>query len=203
MTKQICPIIGLAGGIGSGKSTITSCFHKLGIQYVDADDVARLVVKPQSYCLEKIVQRYGKNILLNNGELDRAALRHIIFNQSDERAWLESLTHPAIKKEITQQLNKATSDYALLVHPLLFETKQHKHCKFVIAIDVPEEVQIQRVMQRDNTDAKTVKSIMAAQLKNQKRLQKADLVFENSSHIDDMSGKVLAMHNKIIELIRC
>ncbi|MCV2402893.1 dephospho-CoA kinase [Marinomonas sp. C2222] len=203
MIKQTPPVIGLAGGIGSGKSTITSFFHKLGVQSVDADDIARLVVEPGSYCLHKIVQRYGEGALLPNGELDRATLRNIIFNEPSEKTWLESLTHPVIREEIAKQLSNATSSYVLLVHPLLFETKQNTQCQLVIAIDVPEHIQVDRVVKRDTSDAEMAKKIINTQLNNQERLKMADLVFENSGNLDDMSDRVLTMHNKIIELIKC
>ncbi len=119
------PIIGLAGGIGSGKSTIAKLFNELGIQSVDADDVARQAVAIGSDCLTAIHFRYGDDILLDDGSLNRSRLRSIVFDNSDERKWLEQLTHPAIRKQLLEQLNQATSPYVLMVHPLLFETGQN------------------------------------------------------------------------------
>lgn len=203
MTNHTPPIIGLAGGIGSGKSTITKCFNNLGIQSVDADDVARLVVQPNSECLSKIHQRYGADILLNDGSLDRRSLRTIIFNRPEERTWLEALTHPAIKEEITSQLSKLTSKYALLVHPLLFETHQNAICQLVVAIDVPKEIQIQRVISRDNTDQESVEKIISTQLSNSERIHRANLILENTGNIDEMNAKVFKLHQNILELISC
>tara|TARA_R110001606_G_C15360275_1_gene648447 strand:+ start:348 stop:959 length:612 start_codon:yes stop_codon:yes gene_type:complete len=203
MTTHTPPIVGLAGGIGSGKSTITKFFNELGIQSVDADDVARLVVEPGSDCLNKIHQRYGDGILLNDGTLNRKSLRDIIFDKPEERTWLEALTHPAIRQEILTQLNVITSSYALLVHPLLFETKQDAICKLVIAIDVPEDIQLQRVISRDNISRENAEKIMAAQLSNTERIKRADLVLENSGNIADMNAKVFKLHTKILESQSC
>ncbi|MGO2355343.1 MAG: dephospho-CoA kinase [Marinomonas foliarum] len=199
MTDHTIPIIGLAGGIGSGKSTIAKCFNELGIQSVDADDVARSVVLPGSYCLKQIEQRYGSQILSNDGTLNRRALREIIFDAPLERSWLESLTHPAIRNEVAAQLHAATSEYVLLVHPLLFETKQDAICKKVIVIDVPKTVQIQRVINRDQVDKESAQKIISAQLSNSERLMKADFILENAGNLNDMNAKVLKLHQKILE----
>lgn len=191
-------IIGLAGGIGSGKSTIARCFNALGIQSIDADDVARLIVQPGSICLNKIHQRHGDSILLQDGSLNRKALRTIIFNQPEERIWLETLTHPAIRQEINRQLAEITSPYGLLVHPLLFETNQNSLCKQVIAIDVPREIQIQRVLVRDQIDRESAVKILATQLSNDERRARADLVIENAGNIAEMNAKVLKLHKNIL-----
>ncbi|RBP84540.1 dephospho-CoA kinase [Marinomonas rhizomae] len=196
-------IIGLAGGIGSGKSTITKYFNEIGIQSVDADDVARLVVQPGSVCLSQIRQRYGDSILLDGGSLNRKSLRNIIFNNTEERSWLESVTHPAIRKEISVQLSRITSSYALLVHPLLFETKQDAICDLVIAIDVPKRIQLQRVMNRDSISQENAEKIMVTQLSNSERIKRADLVLENSGNIAEMNAKVFKLHKKILESQTC
>jgi dephospho-CoA kinase len=203
MMNDSTPIVGLAGGIGSGKSTITKCFNALGIQSVDADDVARLVVQPGSNCLHQIHQRHGDGILLDDGSLNRSALRTIIFNQPEERQWLEALTHPAIREEIKKQLSEASSKYVLLVHPLLFETKQNTLCQLVIAIDVSIEIQLQRVMNRDQISQESAQKIIMTQLSNNERINRADLVLENSGNIDNMNAKVIKLHEKILELLVC
>lgn len=203
MINNTPPILGLTGGIGSGKSTIAKYFNAIGIQSIDADDVARLVVQPGSNCLRQIHQRHGDNILLEDGSLNRNVLRSIIFNQPEERLWLESLTHPAIRKEIQEQLNKTSSKYALLVHPLLFETKQNTACRLVIAIDVSIDIQRKRVMLRDQISKKNVEKIIATQLSNKERINRADLVLENSGNINEMNAKVVRLHQKILELLVC
>ncbi|TYL47920.1 dephospho-CoA kinase [Marinomonas sp. IMCC 4694] len=200
MTRRSPPIIGLTGGIGSGKSTVAKCFFELGIQNVDADDIARLVVLPGSECLHKIHQRHGDAILLNDGTLNRRGLRDIIFNQPEERAWLEALTHPAIRKGLLIQLDKATSKYVLLVHPLLFETKQNEICKQVIAIDVPAEIQLQRVMLRDNISEENAQKILSTQLSNKDRIRNADLSLKNSGNTDELNDKVFKLNEEILAL---
>ncbi|NLQ18828.1 dephospho-CoA kinase [Marinomonas sp. M1K-6] len=195
------PIIGIAGGIGSGKSTIAKCFNDIGIQSVDADDVARLVVEPGTDCLRKIHQRHGNDILLQDGTLNRRALRDIIFNDPKERVWLEALTHPAIRAAIKTQLNAITSKYGLLVHPLLFETKQETLCQLVVAIDVPTSTQLNRVMNRDHITQESAQKIIATQLSNKERIKRAQLVLENSGNIDEMNAKVFKLHQKILETL--
>ncbi|BFM48091.1 dephospho-CoA kinase [Marinomonas sp. THO17] len=196
------PIIGLAGGIGSGKSTVAKYFRDLGIETVDADDVARLVVEPGSVPLQQIQQRYGDGILLTDGSLDRKALREIIFHNVDEKKWLESITHPAVRKELQKQLQAAQSDYVLLVHPLLFETGQNSLCHFVVALDVPQDIQLKRVISRDHCDESTALNIIHSQLSNHERLNKADFSLENAGNINKMNAKVLSMHEKILGLLK-
>ena len=196
------PIIGLAGGIGSGKSTVAKYFRELGIETIDADDVARLVVEPGSPALQEIQQRYGDEILQSDGSLDRKALRQIVFHNAKEKAWLESVTHPAVREELQKQLQAAQSEYVLLVHPLLFETGQNRLCHFVIALDVPKDIQLQRVISRDNSDEKTALNIIQSQLSNQERLNKADFSLENAGNINEMNAKVLIMHEKILGLLK-
>lgn len=193
------PIIGLAGGIGSGKSTITKHFNALGIQSVDADDVAREVVQPGSICLNKIVERFGANILLTDGNLDRKALRHIVFKHPEERRWLESITHPEIRASIATQLANASSAYVLLVHPLLFETEQNKLCKFVVVIDTPKEIQIERIVRRDQSTEEQALRIINTQLSNEERLKHADFILKNDSNLIDLDDKVISLNQCILE----
>ncbi|REG85485.1 dephospho-CoA kinase [Marinomonas pollencensis] len=196
--KYAPPIIGLAGGIGSGKSTITKYFNNLGIQSVDADDVAREVVQPGSSCLTKIVERFGANILLTDGTLDRKALRDIVFKHPDERRWLESITHPEIRASIATQLANAHSPYVLLVHPLLFETEQNKLCKFVVVIDTPKEIQIERIIRRDQSTEEQALRIINTQLNNEERLKQADFILKNNSNLIDLDDKVVTLNQCIL-----
>ena len=117
-------IIGLTGGIGSGKTAVSDCFEELGIVIVDADLASRVVVEKGKPCLAKISERFGQVILKESGELDRAKLREIIFNSDEEKDWLESLLHPAIARQIQDELKASTSPYTVLVSPLLLETNQ-------------------------------------------------------------------------------
>ena len=156
-------VVGLTGGIGSGKTAATDRFAALGITIVDADVASRIVVEPGSTALQKIAEHFGPQILLSDGSLNRAALRKIIFADSSEKIWLEQLLHPLIAAEIEHQLQRATSPYIIFVSPLLTESKQKELCNRILVIDAPEEVQLRRTMQRDSNDAAQVQRIIASQ----------------------------------------
>lgn len=190
-------IIGLTGGIGSGKSTAAQLFQQLNVQFIDADDVAREVVEPGEDCLQQIVAHFGDNILLEDGSLNRAALRELVFSNPDKRRALEGITHPAIRRRIAGHLSSMTGCYSLLVHPLLFETGQDVLCDLTIAISVPKELQIERATQRDKNSRQQIERILATQLSNEERCSKADFILENTGTSADLSVKVLQIHNKL------
>jgi dephospho-CoA kinase len=191
-------IIGITGGIGSGKSAVTDRFEALDITVVDADKVARIIVEPGQPALEKIAEHFGAKILLTDGSLDRAALRAKVFSEPQERLWLEALTHPLIREEIRAQLNSSCSPYAILSSPLLLETNQKSLAELVIVVDVPEQVQLERTVQRDNNDADQVRRIMAAQMSRSKRLELADIVIDNSGVLDKLDEVVRGLHEKFL-----
>ncbi|TPE55607.1 dephospho-CoA kinase [Maribrevibacterium harenarium] len=190
-------IVGLTGGIGSGKTTVANAFAKLGVQYVDADLVARKVVEPGSACLAAIFEHFGESIRTPTGELDRAALRKIIFQEDKEREWLEQLTHPAIREQLKRELAACSGQYCLLVHPLLFEKGHEALCQWTIAISVTPEQQIERVMQRDQNNQQQVKNILATQLSDIERCAKADFIIKNTGTADELNDKVLSLHNML------
>ena len=193
-------VVGLTGGIGCGKSTVTQMFADLGVQAVDADVVAREVVQVGSDCLQQITQRFGSGILLENTELNRPLLRQRIFNNPEEKAWLEALLHPAIRQQLLAQLAALTSPYALLVAPLLLENKLNQYVQRVLVIDLPEALQLSRAMQRDNTDEQHIKAIMAAQLPRTARLKLADDIITNDSSIAELAPQVAALHQRYLQL---
>ena len=129
-------IIGLTGGIGSGKTAVSDLFQDLGITVVDADLASRVVVEKGREELSKIADHFGKEILTQDGELDRAKLRQIIFNSEDEKLWLESLLHPAIASQIQKELDSSQSPYTILVSPLLLETEQKIFCSKVLPVSI-------------------------------------------------------------------
>lgn len=192
--------VGITGGIGSGKSAVTERLINLGVNVVDADIVAREVVQAGSPALEKIAEHYGDNILQEDGTLDRAALREIVFSKPEEREWLEALTHPLIGESIALQLADATSPYAVLSSPLLLEGSQREFVEHIVVVDVPESVQIARTTARDRNSEELVRSIMAAQLARDDRLAAADSVIDNSGALVDLAPQVESLHGKLLTL---
>ena len=191
-------IIGLTGGIGSGKTAVSDIFQDLGITIVDADLASRVVVEKGREELNKISYHFGKDIINSNGELDRAQLRDIIFNSEEEKLWLESLLHPAIASQIQMELDSSNSLYTVLVSPLLLETDQRNFCKKVIVVDVTEEIQIQRTAKRDNVSKEQIKSIISSQIDRISRLEQADEVIVNDGSLKDLESKVQQLHKKFI-----
>ncbi len=190
-------VIGLTGGIGSGKSTVARQFGSLGVHWVDADDVAREVVEPGTPALAEIAEHFGQGILTPEGALDRARLRQIVFEQPEQRAWLEGLLHPIIREELIRQLHPDDYNlpYVLLVSPLLLETDQHELVEKVIVVDVPVEVQIERTMGRDSNSREQVERIIAAQMPREQRLQRASAVIDNNQPSDKVAAEVQALHD--------
>ena len=173
-------VLGLTGGIGSGKSAVSAIFEELGIQVVDADIVAREVVEPGSVGLTKITAHFGDEILTNNGTLDRAKLRAIIFADESQKQWLNNLLHPLIRGSMLSQLKQATSNYVILVAPLLFENGLEKYCNHTLLIDVPVDVQITRTTARDNVSVELAKQIIASQMSRADKQQKAADILDNT-----------------------
>ncbi|MGC8121115.1 dephospho-CoA kinase [Marinobacter sp. VGCF2001] len=193
-------IVGMTGGIGSGKSTVARLFGGLGVHWVDADDVARQVVEPGQPALQAIADHFGEGTLQANGELDRAALRQKVFEDPEERRWLEQLLHPVIREALVRQL--APADYALpyvlLVSPLLLETDQHELVDRVVVVDVPEETQIERTMARDHNSREQVERILAAQMPRATRCEKADDIINNAQPIDQVDTAVRTLHQRFL-----
>lgn len=193
-------ILGLTGGIGSGKSAAADAFAALGIETVDADHAARWVVEPGRPALAKIVDRFGEAVLLADGQLNRAALREHIFADPEQRQWLEGLLHPLIRTEITQFLDAAQSPYAILVSPLLIESGQHQIVQRVLVVDVPTEVQMARALQRDQVSETQLRAIMQAQLQRDERLKYADDVLCNAADKAALQAEVLRLHDYYLTL---
>ena len=190
-------IVGLTGGIGSGKSAVSAQLKALGISVVDADQVARDVVLVGSPALSHIAKHFGSQILLPDGTLNRAALRQQIFVDKAQRQWLESLLHPLIGAAIGEQLAVASSTYAVLESPLLLETSQHKNIDFVVVVDASEMHQRQRACQRDGAKADQIDAIIDTQMPRQQRLDKADWVLDNQHDLSHLSEQVLQLHHHL------
>ena len=193
-------IVGLTGGIGSGKTAVSDLFQDLGITIVDADVASRVVVEKGREELNKIAEHFGEDILTSNGDLDRAKLREVIFKSEEEKLWLESLLHPAIASQIQKELDSCSSPYTILVSPLLLETDQKNFCSTVLVVDVPVETQIERTSKRDNVSEEQIKSIIASQIDRDSRLEQADEVILNDGSIESLERKVLELHKKFLSL---
>jgi len=193
-------VVGVTGGIGSGKSAACAVFEELGITVVDADQAARVVVEPGTEGLKKIAEHFGNDVIQADGTMDRAAMRRLVFENPAERKWLESLLHPLIGIEISRGIRDATSPYVILASPLLLEARQNTLADRVLVIDVSEETQLQRTMARDHNSEQQVRAIIASQIDRQSRLAAADDVIENDGNLVELREKVIALHEEYLEL---
>jgi len=193
-------ILGLTGGIGSGKSAVVEAFGRLGVHWVDADHAARWVVEPGRPALGAIVDRFGDAVLAADGTLDRAALRATIFRDPAQRQWLEALLHPLIRQEVAEHLARATSPYAIMVSPLLVESGQHRQVDRVLVVDVPEALQLERAMRRDASSEAQIRAILAAQLSREARNGHADDLLLNDRDLGWMEREVARLHQFYLTL---
>ena len=191
-------IVGLTGGIGSGKSTIAKQFAALGIVSVDADQASRAVVEPGMPALAAIEAYFGATIITPDGELNRPTLREIIFSDPAQKTWLETLLHPLIRDWIMAQLQAADSDYVILESPLLFETDQHKLVDTVLLVDVPVALQLERASTRDGSNKEQIQLIVDAQMPRQEKRDRADFEFDNAQPLDSLAARVLALHREFL-----
>lgn len=197
-------IIGLTGGIGSGKSTVARAFETLGAASVDADNVAREIVLPGEPALLAIKSRFGDQVIHQDGTLNRAALRDIIFKDPEQRQWLETVTHPKIRERLLEHLERLKAQdapYVLLVSPLLFETGLNALVSRCLIIDVPQALQLARTQLRDSVSESQVHAILAAQLSREQRLAKADDVIDNSGDHASMMAQVVRLDQYYRQLL--
>ncbi|WP_419226751.1 dephospho-CoA kinase [Alteromonas sp. OM2203] len=199
-TPQQPFVVGLTGGIGSGKSAATAYFEKLGIDIVDADEVARDVVAPGSEGLKEIVNRFGNSILLEDGNLNRAALREKVFSDINEKNWLNNLLHPLIRLRMQHLISESTSPYCILSVPLLVENKLTEMCNYVVVVDCPETMQLERALKRDGSTEETIRNIMASQATRNERIEAADTVLDNSTTLSALSAQIADLHNTLLAL---
>lgn len=193
-------VLGLTGGIGSGKSAASQWFEKKGICVVDADIVAREIVALGQPALTEIQHAFGDWVLQANGELDRRALREHIFNVPEARTQLEAITHPAIRRAIIQQLQQAQSPYVILVSPLLFETNQHELTNRTLLIDAEVELQIARASTRDGQNIEQIEKIIAAQMSRADKSQRADDIVLNDGDLSHLYQQLEQRHQHYLEL---
>ncbi|EJN8559866.1 dephospho-CoA kinase [Vibrio alginolyticus] len=196
-------VIGLTGGIASGKTTVANLFkQQFKIDIVDADIVAREVVEPGTPGLNAIIEHFGHDIVREDQTLDRAKLREKIFSNSDEKAWLNALLHPIIREKMIEDLQQVTSEYALLVVPLLVENKLDSLCDRVLVVDVEPNTQISRTMKRDNVSEDQVRAILASQASREERLALAGDVVKNNPSDPDLLLQITDLHEKYLAMCK-
>jgi dephospho-CoA kinase len=193
-------VLGLTGGIASGKSAAAQRFAELGVHVVDADQASRWVVEPGRPALAQLVERYGPGLLQADGSLDRAALRKVIFEDAEQRRWVEALLHPLIANEIAESLASATSPYAVFVSPLMVESGQYRITQRLLVIDAPEALRVERTLARDNTNPAQVQAILKAQASREERLRHADDVLVNDRDLAWLRAEVERLHHFYLTL---
>ena len=193
-------VVGLTGGIGSGKTAASDYLAEQGIVVVDADLASRVVVEPGQPALDEIEAHFGSDVIAADGTLDRRALRERVFADPAERKALEAITHPAIGAEIMRQLQAARSPYTVLVSPLLLETSQHKMAHRILLVDVPEALQIARTTSRDTVAPEQVEAIMAAQMPRAEKLARADDVVTNDGDLSHLHAQLDTLHAQYLAM---
>lgn len=193
-------IIGLTGGIGSGKSTIAKLFAAKGIDIVDTDQIARDVVMPGQVALNKIVEKFSEDVLLPDKTLDRAKLRKIIFADDSKRTWLEQLLHPLIRDEMERQIKSAKSPYCIAIIPLLLETQPNPLINRILVVDALETQQIDRTQTRDKLSRDEISAIIKSQVSREQRLAAADDIITNHGILEELSEQVDKMHKFYLTL---
>lgn len=201
-------VVGLTGGIGSGKTQASDWFAKQGITIIDADIIAREVVQAGSPTLQKIVDKFGDWVLDNSnngGEMNRRAMREYVFGRPQALMDLEQITHPAIRETAKEYLENAKSAYVIIVAPLLLEGSEAglvNLCNRILVIDTSEALQLARASQRDGQTKERIEHIMANQLSRQERLSKADDVVENVGSLEDLYQQLKPLHEQYLKMAK-
>jgi dephospho-CoA kinase len=194
-------VIGLTGGIGSGKSTVATLFARFGITIIDTDIIARELTEVDTAVYQQILDKFGADIAVENKKLDRKALRKLIFSNSSHRLWLENLLHPLIRDEMLRQVEQSLSAYTIAVIPLLLESnKPNPVINRILVVDTAEAIQIQRTKTRDFHTAAEVENIMNAQIKRAARLTLADDIIVNDGLLADLEPQVEKLHQFYLSL---
>jgi len=197
-------ILGITGGIASGKSTVTEMFRKLGAEVVSADQLSREAVQPGSAALERLVSRFGEKILDPDGRLDRSRLASIVFADPEERAALNRITHPAIAALAEQRFSELAEEKAdLIVYeaPLLFEAGAENRVDAILVVKVEEKEQLRRLQERDGLDAAGASARIAAQMPQAEKIARADFVIDNSGSLEQTEARVREIYRELA--LRC
>lgn len=192
-------LVGLTGGIGSGKSTVANLFAALGVSIVDTDLISHQLTQPNGMAIPAIRAAFGAHVIDHEGALDRGRMRALVFRDVAAKERLEAILHPLILAQARQQADSPTdAPYTLVVVPLLFESGCYAGwLQRVVAVDCPEDTQIARTIQRNGLDAAAVRAIMAQQLSRTERLRLADEVIDNNGSLDRLQEQVVGMHRRL------
>ncbi len=192
--------VGLTGGVASGKTAVSSRLAEHGVTVIDADVIAREIVAPGQPALGEIAAHFGAGVLDSNGALDRAALRALVFADPRERAALEAITHPRVRARMAELAAATTGDYCVLAIPLLAESgADYSWLDVVVVVDVPESLQLSRLMARDGSDEQLARAIIAAQASREKRLALADEVVDNSGTLEQLRDATDGLHGRLVQ----
>ena len=187
-------VIGLTGGIGSGKSTVAELFADLGVAVIDTDIIAHELVTRGQPALKEITALFGSEILNPDGSLNRKSLRELVFNSEKKRLQLEAILHPRIREEVQRQLDALSVTYCIVVIPLLLETGQQNRAQRILVVDSTVDMQLARTTKRDDTNNEAVTKIIASQVDRQTRLAAADDIIYNEKSLDELKQQVLKLH---------
>lgn len=193
-------IVGLTGGIGSGKTTVSSMFRSLGVEVIDADEVSRSLLLPDSFALKELTKHFGNQLLNADHSLNRAALRQLIFTDPVAKAWTEQLLHPLIRQTINELIDSSRKRWLILSAPLLLENKAYGFVDRILVVDSSETLQLERSRTRDNADIAHIKQIMAAQSSRSARLEAADDIIENDRDLAHLEAQVQQLLKRYEEL---
>ena len=185
-----CLKVGLTGGIGSGKTTVSELFEALDVPVIDADVIARSLLEPGTETTKQVINIFGKEIAIDTGEIDRTKLRERVFNDADARKKLESILHPIVHQRIREQIAGMSSPYCIIVIPLLFEAGHQDLVDRVLVVDTTRENQIRRAASRDQVSAPEIQKILDSQIDPRERLARADDVIENNNGIEQLRRRV-------------
>ncbi len=192
--------VGLTGGIGSGKTTISDLFAELGVDVIDTDEIARMLTGPGQSAVEQIKNHFGPDVIASDGSLDRDRMRQIVFADPEARNALQRILHPLIRAEVGRRLAAINKPYALVVVPLLVESRSYNFSDRVLVVDCSEEQQVARVMRRSGLSREQVEAIMATQTSRSERLAAADDVITNDGEITALRSQVEKLHQRYLDL---
>jgi len=195
-------VVGLTGGIGSGKSTVAELFAEKNVPIIDTDIISRQIIQPEQPAFKEVVNHFGKSILQPDQQINRKLLREIIFNKPAEKVWLENLLHPIIRAEMVKQINSHYTPYCIAVIPLLIESKFNPMVQRILVVDATEDLQLARVKQRDSLSDELASSILKTQASRVERLKCADDIINNNGKLNDLKLQVQKLHLNYLTLAK-